>query len=100
MNYDAVKHFEKISLKSKKNDIEIPDIFYAFDLSWALVLSLSRFDVFIVSLIGCSLVYLQPPGIDTSFQVIHITPARDPKQAIFDLRGGFRAAGPVPDCII
>ena len=30
MNYDAVKHFEKISLKSKKNDIEIPDIFYAF----------------------------------------------------------------------
>jgi len=30
MNYDAVKHFEKISLESKKNDIEIPDIFYAF----------------------------------------------------------------------
>ena len=30
MNYDAVKHFEKISLKPKKNDIEIPDIYYAF----------------------------------------------------------------------
>ena len=30
MNYDAVKHFENINLKSKKNDIEIPEIFYAF----------------------------------------------------------------------
>ena len=33
MNYDAVKHFEKISLKSKKNDIEIPDIFTHFILT-------------------------------------------------------------------
>ncbi len=30
MNYDAVKYFENISIKNKKDGIEIPDIYYAF----------------------------------------------------------------------
>ena len=30
MSYDSVKHFENIDLKTKKNDIQIPEIYYAF----------------------------------------------------------------------